>query len=141
MGRQYGPAGGWVAQAVQDRDALGWSQHHVEGRHGALAVGPAEQLVCGGVPALEHGLEPHRRCFALQAQAGGAGAVPPAWGLAVAGQVRLVVSGQLAGVVRLPAHRQLGDVRHHPAAPLPAVVGASNAPVVHCSPQMITGRA
>jgi hypothetical protein len=49
-------------------------------------------------------------------------------GLAVAGQVLLVVGGQLAGVVRLPAHRELGDVGHHPAAPLPAFVGASTRP-------------
>ena len=64
-----------------------------------------------------------------------------AWGLAVAGQTLLVVGGQLAGVILLPPHRQFRDVGHHGAAPLPAVVGASNAPVVHCSPPMISGRA
>jgi hypothetical protein len=30
-----------------------------------------------------------------------------------------VVGGQLASVILLPAYRQLGDVGHHPAAPLP----------------------
>ena len=70
-----------------------------------------------GVAALEHGLEPGHGCFALQPQAAGAGAVPPAWGLTVAGQILLVVGGQLAGVILLPPHRELGDVGHHPAAP------------------------
>jgi hypothetical protein len=37
-------------------------------------------------------------------------------GLAVAGQVLLVVGGQLAGVIILPPYRELGDVGHHPAA-------------------------
>jgi hypothetical protein len=48
---------------------------------------------------------------------GGTGAVPPAWTLTVAGQIRFVVGGQLAGVVRLTAHRQLRDVGHHPPLP------------------------
>jgi hypothetical protein len=46
-----------------------------------------------------------------------------------------VVGSQLAGVVRLPAHRQLRDVGHHPAAPLPPASARANAPLVHCSPQ------
>ena len=40
-------------------------------------------------------------------------------------QILLMVGGQLAGVLGLPPHRELGDVDHHPAAPLPATVGAS----------------
>jgi restriction system protein len=67
---------------------------------------------------------PRRRCFALQPQTAGAGAVPPAWGLPVARQIRFVVGGQLAGVVGLAAYRELGDVGHHPPLP-PAFVGAS----------------
>jgi hypothetical protein len=130
---QHGPAGGRIAQAVQDRDAFGRPQHHVEGRHGVAAVRAAEQLPRRGIAALEHGLESRRRCFALQPQRGGAGAVPAAWGLTVAGQVRLVVGGQLASVVRLPPHRQLGDVGHHPAAPSSPSLARANAPVVHCS--------
>jgi hypothetical protein len=133
MSREHRPAGGRITQAVEDRHALGRAQHHVEGGHGPLAVGAAEELPGGGVAALEHPLEPRWRCFALQPQAAGPSAVPPAWGLAVAGQVRLVVGREFPGVVLLPAHRQLGDVGHHPAASLPAFVGASNAPVVHCS--------
>jgi hypothetical protein len=43
----------------------------------------------------------------------------------VAGQVLLVVGGQLAGVILLPPHRQLGHIRHHPAAALLAFVDAS----------------
>ena len=88
VGGQHRPAGGRVTQAVEDRDALGRPQDHVERGHGVAAMGAAQQLARRGVAALEHGLEPGRRCFALQPQAGGAGAVPPAWGLAVAGQIR-----------------------------------------------------
>jgi hypothetical protein len=135
MGGQHRPAGRHIPQAVQDRDALGRPQDHIKGRHGVAAVGAAQQLAGGGVAAFEHGLEPGHRCFALQAEGGGAGAVPPPWGLAVARQILLVVGGQLTGVILLPTHRQLGDVSHHPAAPLPALVGASNAPLVHCSPR------
>ena len=117
VGGQGGPAGRWVAQAVKDRDALGRAQNRVKGRHGALAVSPAEKLPGVGVAALEHAPEPRRRCFALQPQVGGAGAIPTSWGLAVAGQVLLVVGSQLAEVVVLPADRELGHVRHH--LPLP----------------------
>jgi hypothetical protein len=117
VGVQYGSAGHRVAQAVQDRHALGRPQNHVERRHGPLAVGAAQQLTGVRVAALEHGVEPRWRCFALQPQAAGADAVPPPWGLAVTREVRFVVGGQLPGVVRLPAHRELGDVGHHPAAP------------------------
>jgi hypothetical protein len=85
MGLEHGPAGGRVTQAVEDRDALCRAQDDVEGGDGVAAVWPAEQLTSCGVAAVEHGLEPGWRCFALQPQAGGAGAVPPAWGLAVAG--------------------------------------------------------
>jgi hypothetical protein len=116
MGGQHRSSGRWVPEAVEDRDALGGPQDHVEGGHGVAAMGAAQQLAGRGVAALEHGLEPGRRCFALQPQAAGAGAVPPPWTLAVARQVLFVVGGQLAGVVGLPAHRELGDVGHHPAA-------------------------
>jgi hypothetical protein len=121
------PAGRRVTQAVQDRHALGRPQDQVEGRDAVAAVGAAEQLPGRGVAALEHGLEPGQRCFALQPQAGGPGAIPAAWGLAVAGQILLVIGGQLTGVVLLPPHRELGDVGHHPAAPLPP----SLAPATH----------
>jgi hypothetical protein len=76
--------------------------------------GAAEELPGVGVAALEHPPEARRRCFALQPQGGGAGAVPAAWGLAAARQVLLVVGDQLAGVVGLPAYRELDDVGHHP---------------------------
>jgi hypothetical protein len=122
---QHRPAGSRTAEPVEDRDALGRPQDHIKRGHGVAAMGAAQQLAGCGVATLEHGLEPGRRCFAPQPQAAGAGAVPPAWGLPVAGQIRLLIGGQLAGVVRLPPHRQLGDVGHHPAAPSLAVVGAS----------------
>jgi hypothetical protein len=125
MGGQYRPAGGRIPEAVEDRDALGRPQHHIKGGDGVAAMGPAQQLPGRRVAALEDPLEPRRRCFALQPQASSAGAVPPARGLAVAGQILFVVLGELAGVVGLPAHRQLGDVGHHPAAPLLALGGAS----------------
>jgi hypothetical protein len=85
VGVQHRPAGCRVAEAIEDRDALGGAQDQVERRHGALAVRSAEELAGVGVAALEHALEPRHRCFALQPQGGGAGAVPAAWGLAVAG--------------------------------------------------------
>jgi hypothetical protein len=132
MGLQHRPAGRRIAQPIEDGHALGGPQHHVERGDGVAAVGPAEQLPGRRVAALKHAPEARRRCFALHPQAGGAGAVPTAWGLTVPRQVLLVVGGQLTGVILLPAHRQLGNVGHHPAASLPVFVGASNAPVVHC---------
>jgi hypothetical protein len=66
MGRKHRPSGGWVAQAVQDRHALGRPQHHIKGRHGGAAMGTAEQLAGRGVATFEHGLEPGHGCFALQ---------------------------------------------------------------------------
>src|SRR4029450_349474 len=71
----------------------------------------------GGVAALEHRLEPGHRCFALQAQAAGAGAAPPPWGLTVAGQILLVVGGQLAGVVLLPPTESLAMSATTPPLP------------------------
>jgi hypothetical protein len=117
MGGQHRPAGRRMTKAVEDGHALGRPQDHVEGGHGVAAMGTAQQLAGRGVAALEHGVEPRRRCFALKPEGGGAGAVPPAWGLAVAGQILFVVLGEFAGVVGLPAHRELGDVGHHPADP------------------------
>jgi hypothetical protein len=116
VGGQHRPSRGWVTQAVEDRHALGRPQDHVKARHGVAAMGAAEELAGVGVAA-----------FALQAERTGAGAVPPAWGLAVAGQILLVVGGQLAGVIRPPPYRQLGDVGHHP--PLPS--SPSLAPATH----------
>jgi hypothetical protein len=116
MGGQHRPASRRVTQAVADRDALGRPQDHVEGRHGVAAMGPTQQLPRRRVPSLEHGLEVGHGCFALQPQAVGAGAIPPPWGLTVAGQILFVVGGQLAGVVGLSTDRELGDVGHHPAA-------------------------
>jgi hypothetical protein len=84
MGGQDRLAGGRVAEAVEDRDALGRPQDHVEGGHGIAAMRAAQQLAGRRVAALEHGLEPGHGCFAFQPEAAGAGAVPPAWGLAVA---------------------------------------------------------
>jgi hypothetical protein len=117
MGSQHRATSRGAAEAVQDRDALGRPQDHVKGGHGVAAMRAAQQLASGGVAALEHLLEPRRRCFALQPQAAGAGAVPPAWGLPVAGQIRLVVGSQLPRVVGLPADREFGDVGHHPPLP------------------------
>jgi hypothetical protein len=65
MGGQHRPSGRRVTQAVQDRDALGRPQHHVEGGHGVAAMRPTEQLPRRRVAALEHGLELGHGCFAL----------------------------------------------------------------------------
>jgi 5-hydroxyisourate hydrolase-like protein (transthyretin family) len=86
MGGQHGSSDGRVAEAVEDRDALGGAQDHVEGGHGVAAVGTAEEFTGRGVAAFEHGLEPDS----------------------------LAIS---ATTLPLP----------------PAFVGASNAPLVHCS--------
>jgi hypothetical protein len=119
MRLEYRPSGGRVAQAVEDRHALGRPQDHIKGGHAVAAVRAAKEHPGGRVAALEHGLEPGQRCFALQPQAAGAGAVPPPWGLTVAGQILLVVGGQLTGVIGLAADRELGDVGHHPPLPSP----------------------
>jgi len=58
MGSRYRSSSGRVTQAVEDGDALGRPQDHVEGGHGVATVGAAEQLAGGRVAALEHGLEP-----------------------------------------------------------------------------------
>jgi hypothetical protein len=118
MRLEHRSSGRRVTQAVEDRDALGRPQDQIKGGDRVAAVGAAEQLPDRGVAALEHGLESGHRCFAVQPEAAGAGAVPEAWGLPVAGQVRFVIGGKLAGVVGLPADRELGDVGHHPATPL-----------------------
>jgi hypothetical protein len=94
MGRQHRPTGRRVTQAVEDRNAFGRLQDHIEDRDGVATVRPAQQAASCGVAALEHGLESCRRCFALQSQAGGAGAVPAARRLPVTGQILLVVGGQ-----------------------------------------------
>ena len=66
MGSQHRPASRWIAEPVENGDALGRPQHHVEGRDGVAAMGTAQLFAGGGVAALEHGLEPGHRCFALQ---------------------------------------------------------------------------
>jgi hypothetical protein len=91
MGRQHGSSGGRVSQAVEERDALGRAQDHVERRHRIPTMRAAEELASGRVAAFEHPLEPGRRCFALQPECCGAGAVPPARGLPVARQIVFVV--------------------------------------------------
>jgi hypothetical protein len=42
MGVQHGPAGRRIPEAVEDRQALGRPQDHVERRHGPRAVGAAQ---------------------------------------------------------------------------------------------------
>ncbi len=67
-----------VAQAVQQRHALGRPQHHIERRHPMVAMRPAQQLSGVGVAAVEH---PHERLGtgdALLAQGSGAAAEPAA---------------------------------------------------------------
>jgi hypothetical protein len=79
VGGQHRSSGGRVTEAVEDGDALGRPQDHIKAWHGVATMGAAQQLANRGVAAFEHGLEPGRRCFALQPQAAGAGAVPAAW--------------------------------------------------------------
>jgi len=44
VGGQHRPAGRRIPEAVEDRDALGRPQGHVEGGHGVAAVRAAQQL-------------------------------------------------------------------------------------------------
>jgi hypothetical protein len=81
VGGQHRPSSPWVTEAVEDRHALGRPQDHIKAWHGVAAMRTTQQFATGGVPALEHGLEPRRRCFALQPEAPGGGAVPAAWTL------------------------------------------------------------
>jgi hypothetical protein len=106
-----------VAQAVQQRHALGRAEDHVEGGHAAVAVRAAEQLAGVGVAAVEDAHERLGGGGAVLAERGGALAEPAAGGLAVAGEVLLAVVGDLAEVVVLAADRQLGDVHDHPRNP------------------------
>jgi hypothetical protein len=128
VGVKHRPPGGRIAQTVEHRHALGRAQHHIERGHGIAAMGAAEQFASGRVAALEHPPEVRRRCFALQPERPGAGAVPAAWTLAVAGQILLVVGGQLAGVILLPPHRELRDVGHHPDCSLPPSLASATHP-------------
>jgi hypothetical protein len=41
VGREHRPAGGRIPEAVEDRDALGRPQDHVEGGHGVATMGAA----------------------------------------------------------------------------------------------------
>ena len=52
VGGQHRPAGGRIPEAVEDRDALGRPQDHVEGRDGIAAMGAAQQLPSRRVAAL-----------------------------------------------------------------------------------------
>jgi hypothetical protein len=109
-----------VAQAVQQRHALGRAEHHIEGRHAPVTVGAAEQGAGVGVAAMEHVYERLGGGGAVLAKRGGALAEPAARGLAVAGEVLFAVVGDLAEIVVLAADRQLGDVHNHPCSPFTA---------------------
>ena len=63
MGGQHRQAGDRIPEAVEDRDALGGPQDHIEGRHRLPAMRAAEQLAGCGVAALEHGLERGHECW------------------------------------------------------------------------------
>jgi hypothetical protein len=123
MGGQHRPAGRRIPQAIEDGDALGRAQHHVKAWDGVAAVGwPSSSPVVGSRPSnmawnpatdaspCSQGWLRRRRTTVPGTHRDRTGT--------------LVVGGQLAGVVGLPPHRELGDVGHHPASLL-AVVGAS----------------
>jgi hypothetical protein len=115
VGGQHRPAGRRIPEPVEDRDALGRAQHQVKAGDRVTAVLAAQQLPGLRVAALDQPPEALLGGFPLQAEAGGAVAVPAAWGLAVAGQVLLAVVGEAFQVVVLAARRQLGHVQHHPS--------------------------
>jgi hypothetical protein len=140
-GRKHCPPGRWVAQAVEDRHALGRAQHDVERGHSVAAVGAAEKLAGVGVAALEHALEPRNRCFVLQAERCCSGAVPPARGLTVPRTGTLRGRWPAPGCSTPPALPTASRCRPPPSRSLLAFVGASNAPLVHCWPWNDSGRA
>jgi hypothetical protein len=81
---------------ARTRTATTWNPALVPDSSSSRSLLTWARMACrSGLAALEHGLEPRRRCFALQPEGAGAGAVPAAWGLTVTGQVLLVVGGQL----------------------------------------------
>ncbi len=75
---------------------------------------------------------------------------PPSWSRTAASsrpgnakQVLFVVGGQLAGVICLPAHRELGDVGHHPALPSPPPLAPATHPwcIALLGRSLVDGRA
>jgi hypothetical protein len=113
-----------IAERVQHAHILDRPQHQIPRGHRVLAVGAAEQLAGVGVAPLEDPLEPFGGRGAFLAERRGAGAVPAARGLAVAAQVLFAVVGDLADVVVLPAHCELGQIRDHPSPRSAATLGS-----------------
>jgi hypothetical protein len=113
VGLHGGPAGGLVAEGIQEGDVLDRPQHQVPSRHCIAARRPAERLARVGVapgeqpPELLLGADP----LLAECRAAGAEELPGA--LAVAGQVFFVVAGHLPHVVVAAPSRQLVQVRGH----------------------------
>jgi hypothetical protein len=130
MGGQHRPAGGRIPQAVEDGHALGRPQDQVEGGHRIPTMGPAEEFAGCGVLALEHGLEPGHRCFALQPRAAAPYHRPgdSPWPTDTARR-----RWPAPGCNTPPGPSTAWRCRPPPRRFPPAGVGVSNAPVVHCS--------
>jgi hypothetical protein len=68
-----------IAEAIEERDALGWPQHHIERRDAPVAMRSAEQLASVGVAAVEHPDERLGAGDAFLVEGLGAAAEPAAW--------------------------------------------------------------
>jgi hypothetical protein len=117
-----------IAEPVQERDALGRPQHHIEGGDPMLAVRAAQQLPGVGWRPWKTRTNASVLAIPLLVQRSGGAAEPAAWWLAVAGQVLFAVACDLADVAVLPANRQLGDIRHHAPTHRASLAGAIAAP-------------
>jgi hypothetical protein len=107
------PAGVLVAEGIQDGDVLDRPQHQIPRRHRVRPGSTAELLAGVGVLPGEQPPELLLRAHARLAQRRTAGAQVLARTLTVAGQVLLVVAGDLSHVVVAAAGRQLMQVRGH----------------------------
>jgi hypothetical protein len=135
MRRQDRLAGGQVTEAVEDRDALGRPQDHIKAGHSIPAIGTAQQLPSRRVAALEHGLEAGHGCFALQPK--GCWRRRRTTDLGTHRGQTDTARGRwpARGCSTPPAPPRAWRCRPPPRRFPPAFVGASNAPLVHCSPR------
>jgi hypothetical protein len=140
MRRQDRLAGGQVTEAVEDRDALGRPQDHIKAGHSIPAIGTAQQLPSRRVAALEHGLEAGHGCFALQPK--GCWRRRRTTDLGTHRGQTDTARGRwpARGCSTPPAPPRVWRCRPPPAVPSPPALARANAPLVHCSPQTITGR-
>ena len=140
MGLEHRPAGRRVPQAVEDRDALGLRSTTSKAGTARLPWGrPAARRCRGCGPRTWPGTRPpmlrpaalgrgrQRRTTGLGTRRGQTGTARGRW--------------PAPGCSTPPALPRAWRCRPPPAAPSPPSLARANAPLVHCSPRTITGRA